>query len=115
MVQSIPQDPGQAGKAQRAYLAGKLAGAIVRFSPETGSKELRAEPFAAQAQAGNVSLVRGNWNDAFLDEVESFPSGRLKDRVDGASRAFAEMVQSVDAVAQTKAAAKARTLLAFRR
>lgn len=92
VVQDIPQDPGQAGKAQRSYLASKLAGYTVRFSPETGSKELRAEPLASQAQAGNVSLVHGSWNDAFLDEVESFPVGRLKDRVDAASRAFAALV-----------------------
>lgn len=93
VLQSLPQDPGQAGKAQKSYLAGKLHGSDVHFSPETGSKELRAEPFAAQAQAGNVVLVRGNWNDAFLGELESFPSGRLKDRVDAASRAYAALVQ----------------------
>lgn len=90
-TQDLPQDPGQAGKAQKAYLAGKLAGFVVRFSPETGSKELRAEPFAAQAQAGNVMLVRGTWNEPFLDELEAFPRGRLKDRVDGASRAFSAL------------------------
>lgn len=91
VTQDLPQDPGQAGKSQKAYIAGKLAGYSVRFSPETGSKELRAEPLAAQAQAGNVSMVRANWNDAFLDEAEAFPVGRLKDRVDGASRAFAAL------------------------
>ncbi len=92
VTQDLPQDPGQAGKSQKAYIASKLAGYVVRFSPETGSKELRAEPFAAQAQAGNVSLVRGAWNDAMLDELEAFPRGSLKDRVDGSSRAFAALV-----------------------
>jgi predicted phage terminase large subunit-like protein len=91
-VQDLPQDPGQAGKSQKSYIASQLAGRIVRFSPETGSKETRAEPFAAQAQAGNVYMVRANWNDAFLDEAESFPVGRLKDRVDACSRAFAHLV-----------------------
>jgi predicted phage terminase large subunit-like protein len=94
VVQDIPQDPGQAGKSQRAYLANKLAGYVVHFSPETGSKELRAEPFASQAQAGNVALVRGGWNDALLDELESFPVGRLKDRVDACSRAFAALTMA---------------------
>jgi len=91
VVQDIPQDPGQAGKSQKAYIASKLVGHLVQFSPETGSKELRAEPLAAQAQAGNVSLVEGNWNDAYLNEIESFPRGALKDRVDGSSRAFAAL------------------------
>ena len=94
VVQDLPQDPGQAGKAQKSYLASKLHGYDVRFSPETGSKELRAEPFAAQAQALNVMLVRGNWNDAYLDEIESFPAGRLRDRVDATSRAYAALVRA---------------------
>lgn len=92
--QHLPQDPGQAGKAQRSYLASRLAGYVARFSPETGTKELRAEPLAAQAQAGNVSIVRASWTDALLDELESFPVGRMKDRVDGSSRAFAALIQT---------------------
>lgn len=89
----IPQDPGQAGKAQKAYLASKLHGFDVRFSPETGSKEVRAQPFAAQCEAGNVYLVRGPWNEAYLDELEGFPASKWKDRVDATSRAYAAIVQ----------------------
>lgn len=91
-TQDLPQDPGQAGKAQKSYLASKLGGYRVKFSPETGSKETRAEPFAAQAQAQNVSIVRADWNADYLDEAEAFPVGRLKDRIDASSRAFAGIV-----------------------
>ena len=98
VTQDLPQDPGQAGKSQKAYIASKLAGYRVKFSPETGSKELRAEPFAAQAQAGNVSIVRANWNDALFDELESFPVGRMKDRVDASSRAFAALIRKAPAI-----------------
>lgn len=98
VVQDLPQDPGQAGKSQRAYLASKLAGFAARFSPETGSKEMRAEPLAAQAGAGNVALVRGHWNEEFLDEIEAFPVGRLKDRVDAASRAFAALARAPESI-----------------
>lgn len=94
VIQDLPQDPGQAGKSQKSYIASKLAGYRVHFSPETGSKESRAEPFAAQAQAGNVFVVRANWNDAFLDEAESFPVGAMKDRIDASSRAFAALVRA---------------------
>lgn len=94
--QDLPQDPGQAGKAQKSYLASKLQGYDVYFSPESGSKELRAEPFASQAQALNVFMVRANWNDAFVSELESFPSGRLRDRVDATSRAYAALVVEDD-------------------
>lgn len=88
----LPQDPGQAGKAQVRYLVRQLAGYIVRSSPETGSKESRAEPVASQAEAGNVKLVRGSWIEDFLDEVTTFPRGKYKDQVDSMSRAFARLI-----------------------
>ena len=46
-----------------------------------GSKEIRAEPFAAQVQAGNVALCAGSWHDQFIDEAISFPNGKYKDLI----------------------------------
>ncbi|HWV44107.1 phage terminase large subunit [Pseudorhodoplanes sp.] len=89
---SIPQDPGQAGKAQVAAFARLLAGFNCRFSPESGDKESRALPVSAQAAVGNVKIVKGPWNDAFLDEITSFPAGTYKDQTDALSRAFAELL-----------------------
>ena len=85
---SIPQDPGSAGKSYGRYLVKILVGFIARATPESGSKELRAEPLSAQAQAGNVKLVKGAWNEAFLNELALFPNSAIKDQVDAASRAF---------------------------
>lgn len=90
---SLPQDPGQAGKAQAQYLIRQLAGFDYRASPESGDKVTRAQPFAAQAEAGNVMIVSGRWNAAFLDELTMFPAGKFKDQVDAASRAFDELVR----------------------
>ena len=84
----LPQDPGQAGKVQVQYLTRKLMGYRVESGVETGDKSTRAAPLASQANVGNVSLVRGAWNRAFLDELGSFPSGTHDDQVDAASRAF---------------------------
>lgn len=89
---SIPQDPGQAGKMQVQYLIKQLAGYTYTSSTETGDKETRVEPFAAQAEVGNVKIVKGAWNEAYLAELESFPSGTFKDQVDATSRAFNELV-----------------------
>ena len=89
---SLPQDPGQAGKSQKRALAALLAGYNVTFSPESGEKEVRATPFAAQAEAGNVKVVRGLWNGAFFDELTTFPASKNKDIADASSRAFAELV-----------------------
>jgi len=85
----LPQDPGQAGKQQVAWLAGLLAGHRISASPETGSKSLRAQPVAAQVETGNLAVLRGDWNRAFLDELAEFPLGRKDDQVDALSRAFA--------------------------
>ena len=84
----LPQDPGQAGKAQVSALTRMLAGFIVKSAPETGSKEIRASPFAAQCEAGNVRVVRGPWNDTFFDEIDVFPLGRHDDQIDAAAGAF---------------------------
>jgi predicted phage terminase large subunit-like protein len=90
---SLPQDPGQAGKAQAQYLVRQLAGYTYKATPESGDKETRALPLAAQAEAGNVLLIRGEWNRDFLAELETFPMGKFKDQVDAATRAFAELVK----------------------
>ena len=43
----------------------------------TGSKEVRAEPFAAQVQGGNVSMLAGSWQTDLLDEMECFPTANI--------------------------------------
>ena len=89
----LAQDPGQAGKAQVAALARMLAGWIVRSDRVTGDKVTNAMPFLAQAEHGNVSLVRGEWNRAWLDEMCVFPVGKHEDQVDATADAFNALSQ----------------------
>ena len=84
----LPQDPGQAGKQQVAWLTTQLHGFTVVASPETGAKVTRAGPVAAQVEAGRLTLMRAPWNAAFLDELRDFPHGRKDDQVDALARAF---------------------------
>jgi len=91
----IPQDPGQAGKFQAAYLAGQLRGYPVSSEREEGDKERRADPFAAQCEHGFVKLVAGDWNQAFVDELCAFPNGAHDDQVDAASAAFRSLLRRV--------------------
>lgn len=99
---SIPQDPGQSGKAQAQHLIRHvLVGFDYHASPESGDKETRARPLAAQAEIGNVSLLAGDWNAQFLDETSTFPMGKWKDQVDAAGRAFTELTTKRQAVART--------------
>ncbi|WP_371815082.1 phage terminase large subunit [Bradyrhizobium sp. CCBAU 51753] len=96
---SIPQDPGQAAKGQVLAFAKLLAGFDVRFSPESGDKELRANPVSAQAEVGNVKIIRTGdaakdaWIEPFLEELSLFPAGTFKDQTDALSRAFAELLE----------------------
>ena len=90
----LPQDPGQAGKHQVAWLVARLAGHQVTASPETGAKVTRALPVAAQAEAGNLRLLRGAWNRALLDELRDFPNGRKDDQIDALSRAFSMLTEA---------------------
>lgn len=92
----IPQDPGQAGKAQAQSLVRELGGFKVIALPVSGAKTARAEPLAAQWQRGNVLLLEGPWNDAFLDELSGFPDALHDDQVDAASDAFAEVAVTHD-------------------
>lgn len=84
----IPQDPGQAGKDQAQSLAKLLSPFSVTIERATGSKAIRAEPFAAQVGAGNVAMKRGGWNAALIDELTAFPAGAHDDQVDACASAF---------------------------
>lgn len=85
----MEQEPGSSGiKAVDDYRRRVLMGHDFTGTPSTGSKELRANPVASQAEAGNVKIVRGSWNAAFLDEIELFPNGSHDDQVDALSGAL---------------------------
>lgn len=90
----IEQEPGSGGKESFEATVRRLAGYNVFADKVTGSKQLRAEPFAAQVQAGNVSLLAGRYVQAFLDELEVFPNGSHDDQVDAAAMAFARLAKS---------------------
>jgi predicted phage terminase large subunit-like protein len=87
----VEQEPGSGGKESAEATIRNLIGFRCFADRVTGSKEMRAEPFAAQVQGGNVRLVAGNWHYAYLDELESFPNGKFKDQVDASSGAFARL------------------------
>ena len=89
----VEQEPGSAGKESAENTSRNLAGFRVYADRVTGSKQVRAEPFAAQVQAGNVFLRAGPWVEAFLDECETWPNGKYKDQVDAAAGAFNRLIK----------------------
>ena len=85
----VEQEPGSSGKVAVAYLTRELAGFRVRaVSPGGRDKLTRAMPLLAQAEAGNVWLLRGEWNRAWLDEAAAFPEGEHDDQMDATAHAF---------------------------
>ncbi len=89
--QRLPQDPGQAGKEQAQSYIKMLSGFSVVVKAESGDKVTRAEPMAAQWQHGMFDLVVGEWNEEYLNQLESFPDSKFKDMVDASSSAFNEI------------------------
>lgn len=87
----MPQDPGAAGKADAETKVKLLAGYPMVVKPVTGDKATRARPASAQAEAGNVKLLRGPWNEVFLDEVCAFPNAMFDDQVDAFADALNEL------------------------
>lgn len=91
----IEQDPSQAGKAEAMYHARRLAakGFTVLLNPVRENKGARARPFSAAVQNGLVKLVRGPWNDAYLNELENFDGTDkcISDQVDATSGGFYKM------------------------
>lgn len=92
--QSLPQDPGQAGKAQAFNLSKKLAGHRFEFSPETGDKLTRASPLIAQINIGNVRMLKAPWNEKMVHEFQMIPNGKHDDILDACSRAYNNLTQS---------------------
>lgn len=88
---SIREGSGS-GKAVTKARSILLQGWDYGVSPETESKIARANPFLAQCRAGNVRMVRGEWNEAYLNRVCAFPFGRYDDPVDATSNAANELL-----------------------
>jgi predicted phage terminase large subunit-like protein len=88
----MEQEPGASGLIQIDHYAREvLTGYTFRGIRSTGSKEVRANPYSAAVQNGNVFVVRAPWTTAFVDEHEAFPHGAHDDAVDSSSGAFAHL------------------------
>lgn len=95
---AVPKDPAQAGKSQAANLAKLLAGYDARFRAATGDKVTRFKAFSAQAEQGNVLVLRGPWNEHWFGACEAFgPDVKHDDDADSTSEAFNGLLSASDA------------------
>jgi len=94
----VEQEPGSASLYHVDNLVDALPGYAVVGRPSTGSKIIRAKPISSAAEHGKVILARGEWNRAFLSELEYFPDGAHDDQVDALSGAHASLVELLKAL-----------------
>lgn len=87
------REPGSSGMDSAQMTNARLAreGFEAEFELPTGDKEVRAGPWASAGMAGIVRLVKGGWNEAYIQEHMSFPKGKYKDQVDASSGAYKEV------------------------
>lgn len=91
----LEQEPGSSGKiVVDHYIRVVLQGWNVKAEKPTGQKMETWKPLAAQAEAGNVRIVRGPWNESFLLEAEAAPEGVHDDQLDVASKAYAYLTNN---------------------
>lgn len=87
----LEQEPGSSGVADTDNLIRGLRGFNARAHRPTGDKVTRAGPASAQWESGNVSILKGKWNQEFINELEAFPEGGHDDQVDALSGAFEKL------------------------
>lgn len=85
------QEPGSAGKRESYRMTRMLAGIDARGVTSQKDKLVRAKPLAAQAEVGNVYLLKGDWNEAFLNHMHGQPQLPHDDMMDAASGAFYDL------------------------
>lgn len=82
----LPEDVGVAAKAATMFFVRTLVedgvDARVDRSGGTKSKLSRMQPFLNLAEAGYVKYVKGDWNDAFFNELEDFIDGNRQQKDD---------------------------------
>jgi predicted phage terminase large subunit-like protein len=92
----MPEDPGQAGVAQKLNYSRILEGYPFTFKRVSGDKIERFSAFSAQAETpGKVLVLRGPWNDAWFTALESFPpnKGGHDDDADSTAEAYNGLVE----------------------
>ncbi len=100
------QDPAQAGKFDVAHLTRLLSGFMVEVERASADKQTFAKPLSSQWLARNVYIVRGPWNDAYVNEMDAFPAvsaGVKDDQVDGSSLAHLKICEGMSAIASLQA------------
>ncbi len=86
------QEPASAGLDSARDTNKALAGLPAHFEPVSGDKETRAEPWSSALESDNVWLLKGGWNQAYIEEHLAFPKGKNDDQVDASSSCYTRLL-----------------------
>lgn len=81
-------EPASAGKKENARLIRLLDGFEATGEYARGDKVQRLKPLAAQSEAGNVKLLRGEWNQMWLNHMHGQPELDHDDIADASGGAY---------------------------
>lgn len=87
------QEGGASGKRDAHHIVSMFAGYDAKGIPPIGDKITRAKPLAAQAEAGNVKLLSGPWNERWLNHMHGQPDLAHDDEMDAASGCYNELLK----------------------
>lgn len=94
MVQQVfEEEPGASGKIASDLFLGemrklKVPCTVDRPDRRTGDKVARSQPAIWAAECGRIKIVKGRWNDAFINELVRFPYGVHDDQADSLARLY---------------------------
>ena len=94
------QEGGSSGKITSYNFTTLMAGYDARGVSSTGDKITRAMPLAAQAEAGNVYVLEGAWNEAYLEHMHNQPASH-DDMMDASSGAYYDLLHNANTWTRT--------------
>jgi len=77
----MEQEPGSSGVTVIENYTVLLTGYAFSGEKATGPILVRAGPFLAACEAGNVVMVRGDWNQALIEEINAFDDNAEHDDI----------------------------------
>ena len=85
---ALLQDPGQAGKSLPPPSSAPWTATRSAPARRAATRSTWLFLSSAQAEAGNVFVLRAPWNETWLSSLEAFPTAAHDDDADASSRAF---------------------------
>ncbi|MEE8598169.1 MAG: hypothetical protein V3S69_01370 [Dehalococcoidales bacterium] len=91
----MEQEPGSSGLTVIDHYTKLLPGYVFKGEKATGPIEVRAGPFLAAVEAGRVLMVKADWNEELILEMNAFPDGEHDDQVIALALAYNKLIKGL--------------------